>query len=896
MLLVQVTPAAVSISVTPSAISNAYTGNITMMVTGLSPGGTVVVQKFLDANTNGIIDASDSLWQQFQLTDGQAHIIGGVTNTTFLGDLDAVSGQITARWTLQSLDIAQQLAASYLFRTAVGSSSFTNAFAITNTPYAQTLTGSVLNHGTNIPNALVVMITASPTNSDSGMALLGGVANNSGNYSLRVPTGTFDLAAVKSGFLGNLHASRITVTTAGTVNTNLVLTDAPVTISGKLVDETDTAIGVPGIFLIARQPGSFIGIGNSASNGDFVIRVGPGLWEMGENDVEVPGYVELSLDDSQINTTTGSVSGLILKHPKATALFYGSIKDEKNLPLSGINLNASDNNNKYHVNATSDSSGNFVVGVRGGEEWGLNIESDEGNATNYLFSGGAYTNLNIGQAVLCNFTAIRGTNRITGHVQDNHNLPLFSVRVYTFATIGGQSYETDTQTDTNGNYSLNVVNGNWTVDVCCSCDDWPQDLCCPTNHTVIIAGSNGVANFSGAGQILITTSSPLPEGQVNIDYSNHLEAVTCVPNAYWFSTNTLPGLDLSSDGVLSGTPYAAGSNYIFVQVQDFSGNYATKYFSLIIQPDINAGVAEYYINKIRGYRQTNGASAFLDNAQGPYSAVLGIFQDDLGVVTNAKCTLPTLSIKTFPGPFSAYELQTVATFTSQSLLDAAYPVGNYAFEMHSRNDGVHFSSLNLPLSSYPPAPHLLNFAAAQALDSLNDFTLTFDPFTGASPDDYVYLVITQTNTPLGFKSEPDLYPDTIFLPMDSTATEATIEAGTLQPQRTYLGALQFIRMINFNDTNYSFGQVFNSAQTLFTFSTTAAPRPGISAPSRLSATEFSFQLSCIVGQQYTIEKSTTLNPPDWSALLVTNAPVSPILVLDSSATNTRAYYRARLDL
>src|SRR5262249_53544021 len=44
----------------PAAVSNTYNGIITLQINGLTNGVTnVVVQKFLDLNTNGIIDAND---------------------------------------------------------------------------------------------------------------------------------------------------------------------------------------------------------------------------------------------------------------------------------------------------------------------------------------------------------------------------------------------------------------------------------------------------------------------------------------------------------------------------------------------------------------------------------------------------------------------------------------------------------------------------------------------------------------------------------------------------------------------------------------------------------------------------------------------------------------------
>ena len=73
--------AAVTFSVTPATVSNTYNGVITLQVNGLTNTETVAVQKFIDLNTNGVIDDTDWLVQQFKLTDGQAGmVIGGVTN------------------------------------------------------------------------------------------------------------------------------------------------------------------------------------------------------------------------------------------------------------------------------------------------------------------------------------------------------------------------------------------------------------------------------------------------------------------------------------------------------------------------------------------------------------------------------------------------------------------------------------------------------------------------------------------------------------------------------------------------------------------------------------------------------------------------------------------------
>ena len=100
---------AVTFAVSPAAVSNTYPGTITLQISGLTNGETVVVQKYRDLNTNGVINGGDWLVQQFSLTDGQAGmVIGGVTNFNVPGDTDGTrNGQINATLNFQNGDLDQ---------------------------------------------------------------------------------------------------------------------------------------------------------------------------------------------------------------------------------------------------------------------------------------------------------------------------------------------------------------------------------------------------------------------------------------------------------------------------------------------------------------------------------------------------------------------------------------------------------------------------------------------------------------------------------------------------------------------------------------------------------------------------------------------------------------------
>src|SRR3989442_1550969 len=70
--------AEVGLVVSPSTISNTYSGSINLQITGLTNGESALIERFLDVNTNSVIDAEDPLVQSFPATDGQVTSFGGV--------------------------------------------------------------------------------------------------------------------------------------------------------------------------------------------------------------------------------------------------------------------------------------------------------------------------------------------------------------------------------------------------------------------------------------------------------------------------------------------------------------------------------------------------------------------------------------------------------------------------------------------------------------------------------------------------------------------------------------------------------------------------------------------------------------------------------------------------
>ncbi len=113
------------------------------------------------------------------------------------------------------------------------------------------------------------------------------------------------------------------------------------------------------------------------------------------------------------------------------------------------------------------------------------------------------------------------------------------------------------------------------------------------SFTVQVTDSSG-ASGSGAFQLtinpaalVITTTSPLPAGNMNAPYSLSLTAAGGTPpysNWTTASGTPPPGLALSSSGVWSGTPTAAGAYNFTVQLTDSAGASASGAFQLTINP------------------------------------------------------------------------------------------------------------------------------------------------------------------------------------------------------------------------------------------------------------------------------------------------------------------------
>src|SRR5579863_6194966 len=111
--------AALSVTISPTAITNNYVGTILLSISNLSSAGaTVRVDRFLDVNSNGIVDGNELADQSFYVTDGQEPIIGGVRNSNVPGDDDGQANQtILSHVPYPSVNLTlEHISGQYIYR------------------------------------------------------------------------------------------------------------------------------------------------------------------------------------------------------------------------------------------------------------------------------------------------------------------------------------------------------------------------------------------------------------------------------------------------------------------------------------------------------------------------------------------------------------------------------------------------------------------------------------------------------------------------------------------------------------------------------------------------------------------------------------------------------------
>ena len=232
-------------------------------------------------------------------------------------------------------------------------------------------------------------------------------------------------------------------------------------------------------------------------------------------------------------------------------------------------------------------------------------------------------------------------------------------------------------------------------------------------------------------------------------------------------------------------------------------------------------------------------------------------------------------------------------FSGQAAFDTAYPVGAYAMNVLGNSDGLRNLSLTLSAASYPNAPQVFNYSAAQALDSAQNFTLSWIAFGGSALNRFIQLKIN------------DSVGNTVFSTpgygaagaLSALNTNVIVPAGTLASNRFYQASLVFQVVEVADTTTYpgALGLAGLSATTQFRLGTRGPGNPSTLSLSKLPTNHWVQATAQVVpGQSYRLDATTNF-PAQWVPLMTNSSPSNLLWFIDTAApSRPRQFYRLKL--
>jgi hypothetical protein len=499
-----------TLTVTPSATSNTYSGAITLDIAGLTNGQQVKVQTYLDLNGNGVVEANDPLMDVFSVTDGGAQVIGGITNVSVPYDSNTATGAITTA--LSFAPPFENVVGQKIYRVISNPSGafppVTAVLNITNAALGQSVSGIVYSNGvTPLPGAMVAVLTLTNQNFVGGT-----IADGSGHYFLTLSPGTYLLIPLLPGYYADQQLAPAIMLTNGMAATNdLSLTNGIVTISGTVYDAVSSN-SLGGVFLQAQSQ-SLFEVGFTDTNGNYTLSGTSNNWKIKISDERLTrrAYLAPQGNALTVDASFGNVANANIGLYRGNALFYGQVTIS-GVPVPNCAMGGNDSDQQFNTKGYTDLNGNYGVValvdtnvLDPGATWNCSPNNSDQSGSriealaNYIFSEVDGVVLTTNESVLANFIGLPVTATISGRMVNNQGVPVSGVGVGASANIDGSQFITTfVDTDANGNYSFGTASGQWFINANCCGSDGLDDFGYydPTNSYIVnIPPDNAVVNL-----------------------------------------------------------------------------------------------------------------------------------------------------------------------------------------------------------------------------------------------------------------------------------------------------------------------------------------------------------------------------------------------------------------
>lgn len=478
---------ALDIGVAPASITERTQTNVTVTITGLTPGESVWLGCWIDANRNGFVEqATDKRLWFLKLTDGVLD-----PNTNVPGDSDqAANGTISAVLNYHALDVTHA-PGQYLYRVVLTSNSnvYDEApFQITAVGTNQSVWGNVsVNGGGAVPGAYVFLYSPAIDN-DIGVS----ITDTLGNFQVYlrdefvgqdIVVGAFHPGdAVYSNFNGqSVYPTKVYAGEhKGAVNLKLYQQGAYV-ISGYVRDAANSA-PIPGIWVDAEDlSGNFETSALTNAAGYYELHVPSGTYEVGcwpdaypLGNVVSRGYVGYDGNWQDVTVATANVSNINFSFSRSDKLFKGKVLDLNSNPVPGYTIEAFnwEAPGEPVAIAVTGSDGSYTLGLRtigGFPNWKVEGAWSEDNFVNFPYIADQFF-IDGSTVSPKNLVVQPHTTWVNGLARNNNLTPAFDEWVY--ATRPNGSWETGADVmGEGGEFVLPLVAGEWVF------GNWPGNGC-----------------------------------------------------------------------------------------------------------------------------------------------------------------------------------------------------------------------------------------------------------------------------------------------------------------------------------------------------------------------------------------------------------------------------------
>ncbi len=394
----------------------------------------------------------------------------------------------------------------------------------------------------------------------------------------------------------------------------------------------------------------------------------------------------------------------------------------------------------------------------------------------------------------------------------------------------------------------------------------------PTDGAIGVSpGASVVFNFSTAMDPTQTTASFLDDTAgdsptVIAVWSAGNTVLTCKPSPNFANNHNLQW-EVTGFDTLDNSLDTSGS---FTTVAGVNGGSGTN------------AVTTFTVSKSAGYHQTNAAAPVFINYDFDAQTTLASNRMATSITVTIPTTAVTLNLDEDGLQPEQFDTSTLPT-TNLTTFNATYPSGSYSFNITGSPSQQ--KSVNLPNTALPNAPQVSNYAAAQAINPAQPFTLTWNTFTGGGSGDWIELLIIGEN---GIIFQSPIFGQSGAL--TGTATSITIPAGTLQVGSNYAGELIFVHIIQ-TISGATVTDTGLASTTEFSMITTAsvAPSPPLLTIT-LSGTNVILKWPTNA-TGFNLEFATNLVSPVWK----TNLPAPVFISTNNAVTNgisgTQKFFR-----